>query len=598
MDLYSYTLIDVANGGVAVDSVDAPQTNDAGQLYTAIDYDGETTNQPPIAELAATPTSGEAPLAVSFDGSGSSDTDGSIAGYSWDFGDGHVSSGISTSHTYTSAGTFIAVLTVTDDDGDTDTASATVTVDEPVNQAPTAAISATTTNGVAPLVVPFDGSGSSDADGSIAGYSWNFGDGNFASGISTSHTYTNAGTFTAVLTVIDDDGAMDSASVAITVDEPANQAPTADISATPTSGEAPLTVSFDGSGSSDADGSITNYSWSFGDGSGANGAVVGHTYTSAGQFTAVLTVTDDGDAMDSATVTITVSEPANQAPTADISATPTSGEAPLTVSFDGSGSSDADGSITNYSWSFGDGSGANGALVEHTYKSAGQFTAILTVTDDDGAMDTASVTITVNDASVLNAPVGLTAAVSGNQVSLSWTAVGANADGFHIERAIKYRGKYNFVRIDSVPASATTYVDTVDETGTYRYRVQAYSTSPSSDGVSDYSNEASVSVADVVEPDPEPTPDPVDDFDAPSNLTASIDGASAMLTWTDNTSDETGFIVERGEKITGKISYSSLGQVSADQTTYVDACGAGTFYYRVRAFLRRGRCRGILMWLQ
>ena len=115
-------------------------------------------------------------------------------------------------------------------------------------------------------------------------------------------------------------------------------------------------------------------------------------------------------------------------------------------------------------------------------------------------------------------------------------------------------------------------------------RVQAYSTSPSSDGVSDYSNETSVSVDDVVEPDPEPTPDPVDEFAAPSNLTASIDGASAMLTWTDNTSDEAGFTIERGFKVTGQIIYDTIGQVGADQNAFTDACGVGTFYYRVRAF--------------
>jgi PKD repeat protein len=345
-----------------------------------------------------------------------------------------------------------------------------------------------------------------------------------------------------------------------------------------------LTVSFDGSGSNDADGSISSYSWSFGDGYGASSASVDHTYTSAGQFTAVLTVTDDDGATNSASVVITVNEPANQAPTADVSATPISGDSPLTVSFDGSGSGDADGTISSYRWSFGDGSSATGMTVDHTYNSAGQFTAVLTVTDNDGDTDTDSVTITVSDPSILTAPVDLTATAFGNQVTLSWTAGGGNAGGYHIERAIKYRGKYSYSRIDSISSDATSYVDTVSETGTYKYRIQAYSNSPSTDEISDYSNETSVTVSDVVDPDPEPEPDPVDDFAAPSNLDAAINGISVVLTWTDNTSDEAGFTIERAIKVRGQLTYETIGQVGADQTAFTDACGAGTFYYRVMAF--------------
>ncbi|HKY90754.1 MAG TPA: PKD domain-containing protein [Nevskiaceae bacterium] len=82
----------------------------------------------PVAAATATPTSGTAPLAVNFDGSGSSDADGTIAGWSWNFGDGNTGSGASPAHTYTTAGTFNAVLTVTDNQGLTSTASRTITV--------------------------------------------------------------------------------------------------------------------------------------------------------------------------------------------------------------------------------------------------------------------------------------------------------------------------------------------------------------------------------------------------------------------------------------------------------------------------------------
>ena len=81
---------------------------------------GGPVNQPPVANVTATPTSGTAPLAVTFNGSGSSDPDGSIASYAWTFGDGGTATGVTTTHTYQAAGTYTAVLTVTDNQGATD----------------------------------------------------------------------------------------------------------------------------------------------------------------------------------------------------------------------------------------------------------------------------------------------------------------------------------------------------------------------------------------------------------------------------------------------------------------------------------------------
>ena len=82
----------------------------------------------PTASFTATPLSGTAPLAVSFDASASSD-DGTIASYSWSFGDGGTGTGVQTTHTYNAGGTFTATLTVTDNDGLTGKATATITVE-------------------------------------------------------------------------------------------------------------------------------------------------------------------------------------------------------------------------------------------------------------------------------------------------------------------------------------------------------------------------------------------------------------------------------------------------------------------------------------
>lgn len=87
--------------------------------------------------------------------------------------------------------------------------------------------------------------------------------------------------------------------------------------------------------------------------------------------------------------------PENTPPVAVMTADPTSGSAPLLVSFVGTDSHDADGTITSCAWDFGDGSTATGATVAHTYAAAGIYTASLLVTDDDGATGSASTTITV-----------------------------------------------------------------------------------------------------------------------------------------------------------------------------------------------------------
>jgi len=90
----------------------------------------------------------------------------------------------------------------------------------------------------------------------------------------------------------------------------------------------------------------------------------------------------------------------NQQPVAVASASPISGTAPLTVSFDGSGSWDPDGSIATYAWDFGDGSGTSTQMnPSYTYTTAGTYTAQLTVTDNDNATATADISITVTTAS-------------------------------------------------------------------------------------------------------------------------------------------------------------------------------------------------------
>jgi PKD repeat protein len=160
----------------------------------------------PVASFIATPTSGALPLVVTFDGSASYDSDGSIVSYDWNFGDEGTAVGMIVTHTYSTSGTFSASLTVTDNDGNTDDASEDIQVGNP-SQPPAVDFSFTPSTGIYPCEIAFDGGPSRDPDGTIVDYSWNFGDGGRGSGQVARHTYTRWGTFSVSLTVRDNSGA-------------------------------------------------------------------------------------------------------------------------------------------------------------------------------------------------------------------------------------------------------------------------------------------------------------------------------------------------------------------------------------------------------
>lgn len=165
----------------------------------------------PTAAFAANCTTQN--TTCTFDGSASSDPDGTIASWAWEFGDGATGSGKTTSHTYPRSGTFSVRLTVTDNDGKTAVASKTVQVGP--NQAPSAAF----TNQCFGFVhlCSFDGRGSADPDGSISAWAWDFGDGATGSGDQVAHNYGRAGTFSVTLTVTDDRGGTGSTRKTVTV---------------------------------------------------------------------------------------------------------------------------------------------------------------------------------------------------------------------------------------------------------------------------------------------------------------------------------------------------------------------------------------------
>jgi PKD repeat protein len=334
-----------------------------------------TLKAPPVASFTASATY----LVVQVDASASTDPDGSIASYAWNFGDGGTASGGTASHTYASDGTYTITLTVTDNDGLTDTDSKSVTV---VHQPrpPTAAFSWTSSY----EVVSFDASGSSDPDGTITAYAWNFGDGSTGSGKTVTHTYAATASYSVTLTVTDNEGLTGSLTRSVFVQY--NSPPVAAFTVTKNY----LEIFVDASASVDDIG-IASYSWTYGDGGSGSGVMDSHTYAMAGTYTVTLTIVDNGGK--SATTSKSVSVAANVPPIAVISLV---SESDLTVSLSGSGSTD-DAPIVSYEWILGDGSTSSGVTVTHTYAAAGTYTVSLTVTDSGGLTGSASLDVTVTE---------------------------------------------------------------------------------------------------------------------------------------------------------------------------------------------------------
>ena len=199
-------------------------------------------------------------------------------------------------------------------------------------------------------------------------------------GATASHTYAAGGTYDVKLTVTDDKGAATNLTKQVTVTPP-NVAPTAAF----TSSGAELDKHFDATESADSDGTIASYAWDFGDGETGTGSEVDHTYATAGTYDVRLTVTDDDGATGTVTKQVVVSPP-NAAPHAAFTAS----KDELKLSVDASDSTDSDGTVESYAWTFGDGASGTGKTATHTYLGAGTYTVELTVTDDDGSTDSVS----------------------------------------------------------------------------------------------------------------------------------------------------------------------------------------------------------------
>lgn len=290
-------------------------------------------------------------------------------------------------------------------------------LDDIVNENPHAVIEASPRGGSAPLDVNFNAQYSRD-DGTIVEYHWNFGDPmstQSAMDSASNHIFDHPGTYLVKLTVIDDEGAVDTEQVAIVVTD----APP--IAKASVNNEAPLpgvAVIFTASGSYDLQGDIVSYDWEFGDGQTGSGETAQHTYIQGDCYYVVtLTVTDETGLMAQTHLGMNVlpgysnGGGCSGGSCSDNDITPlaiitskyfsctSNGQVGDEITLDGSASRPAVGKMVSYHWDFGDGTTGTGAAVSHVYSKSWTYIITLTVVDEGGGVGKATGSISIGNAS-------------------------------------------------------------------------------------------------------------------------------------------------------------------------------------------------------
>ena len=389
---------------------------------------------------------------ATLDGAASTAASGNtLTGYAWKKISGPTSgtlvtpAAIKTNVTSLLAGTYVYTLTVTDSKGLTSTDTINVKVNPAANKPPVANAGTNIQIQLPVSTATLDGSASTDADGQITTWLWEKTAGPAGGDLATpGASKTNvsnlqAGTYTYRLTVTDNSGATNSATVTVTVlAAPPNKPPVAN-AGTNIQVQLPLnTAALDGSASTDADGQITTWLWEKTAGpAGGDLATPGASKTNVsnlqeGTYTYRLTVTDNNGATNTATVTVTaLAATVNKPPVAN-AGTNIQVQLPVnTAALDGSASTDADGQITTWLWEKTAGPAGGGLATPNTSKTdvsnlqAGTYTYRLTVTDNSGASATATVTITVL-AEILNQP---PVANAGNNIQVQLPVNATALDG-------------------------------------------------------------------------------------------------------------------------------------------------------------------------
>ena len=333
---FSNTAVDKDGDGIS----DSAYTNITGSVYS--DYLPLVVSNPgqvkPVADFSASPTSGNAPLNVTF-----TDTStGAPTIWNWSFGDGTASTEKSPKRTYSAAGNYTVTLTVGNSAGNnTTTKTSYIKVQGTTSQIPVAEFSASPISGSAPLNVSF-----TDASrGTPAAWKWVFGDGTNSTVKSPTHKYSTAGNYTVTLTATNAAGSNTTTKTNY-IKVTGVTKPVASFTSNVTSGYVPLNVAF----TDKSTGSPSSWKWIFGDGTNSTVKSPTHKYSTAGNYTVALTATN---AAGSNTITKTnyIKVTGVTKPVASFTSNVTSGYVPLNVAF----TDKSTGSPSSWKWTFGDG---------------------------------------------------------------------------------------------------------------------------------------------------------------------------------------------------------------------------------------------------
>jgi len=386
---------------------------------------------PPVARFTMTALDA---LTIYVNGSTSYDPDnGTIIGWAWDFGDGTTGTGVTATHAYAAMGSYVVTLTVMDNDGLTSSASMWLPPPPPGPWA-------TFTYAVLDYTVAVDASASTDGIG-IVSYAWNWGDGTVGSGMMTSHTYLETGTYSISLTVANTRGQTASTFRNVSLVGPAG--PVARFTCLMTSYNA---IFFNASTSEDISGVIIAYAWDFGDGTTGSGMTVRHAYSDVAPRTIKLTVTDDvGQSNSSVRYIVPSQTPPNASFSVSIVGVRVNATAGVSQNFD----------LWAYTWKWADGTSTrtfeNSAT--HTYLYGGTYPLTLTVVNLLLVASSCTQNVTIPD---LPPSASFTLEVSGNSVYFSGLA-STNDLGF-----ISYHWDFGDGSFGTGPTERHTYASPGD----------------------------------------------------------------------------------------------------------------------------------------
>ena len=237
------------------------------------------------------------------------------------------------------------------------------------------------------LACVFSSSGTSDADGSIYSYAWKFGATGTSALETPNFTFPAAGEYLVSLKVTDNLGASTTISKTVNVTVPPNKSPVVAFTFNCTN----LACVFSSSGTSDADGSIYSYDWSFGAAGTSALETPNFTFPGSGGYVVSLKVTDNLGATTTISKNVNVTAAPNVPPVVAFTFNCTN----LTCAFSSSGSSDSDGSIYSYAWKFGATGTSALETPNFTFSGSGAYLVSLKVTDNLGASTTISKTVNI-----------------------------------------------------------------------------------------------------------------------------------------------------------------------------------------------------------